>query len=341
MPQTARPVSAARLTRIGIASIALVALALASPARAQQPTAETFRATTQKLADALNAGNEQAVLDLLSPLMRKGFVDLKATDAFPRLVQEHGKLTQVGTPVASGTTARVPVTTERGSLTLTVTLDNDNLISGLTATPVPPEPPVPARNTAPMRLPVTGDWYVYWAGATEAENFHVRSKPQQRAFDLLMTDQMGQTHKGFGTSNSDYYAYGQTVSAPADGTVAQVVTGVPENTPGIANPYNALGNLIVIKVSDNTYAVLGHLQPGSVTVKAGDTVKAGQAIGKVGNTGNIEQPYLHFHLQNGPNMQEATGFEPHFTGVKLMRGAETTTPADYVPARGDRISPAP
>jgi murein DD-endopeptidase MepM/ murein hydrolase activator NlpD len=41
-----------------------------------------------------------------------------------------------------------------------------------------------------------------------------------------------------------------------------------------------------------------HLQPGSLRVKVGDKVKAGQVLGLVGNTGNTSEPHLHFQLMN-------------------------------------------
>jgi murein DD-endopeptidase MepM/ murein hydrolase activator NlpD len=337
--RAARLVTVARLAAIGLV-IALGCAIAVRPASAQQPTADQFRSTAQKLVDAANAANEQGALDLFSPIMKKGLMDQKLGGVLTGLTGQYGKLTQVGTPVVTGSTARVPVTTERGALTFTMTLDNEGKISGLYVTPAAPSAPVPERNTVPLRLPVNGEWYVYWGGASEAENFHVRTVSQQRATDLVMTDAQGQTHKGFGLANADYYSFGQNVMAPADGSIVTVVSGVPDNTPGIPNPYNALGNMIIEKVSDNTYAVFGHLQAGSITVKPGDTVRTGQVIAKVGNSGNVTEPFLHFHLQNTPTQQEATGFSPYFTGVKVVRGTQTTTPAEYTPTRGDRISPA-
>jgi murein DD-endopeptidase MepM/ murein hydrolase activator NlpD len=38
------------------------------------------------------------------------------------------------------------------------------------------------------------------------------------------------------------------------------------------------------------------MMDGSATVAAGDQVEEGQAIGRVGNSGNSSEPHLHFHL---------------------------------------------
>ena len=42
------------------------------------------------------------------------------------------------------------------------------------------------------------------------------------------------------------------------------------------------------------FAAKAHLQPGSISVKRGDRVKAGQVLGLLGNSGNSTEPHLHF-----------------------------------------------
>ncbi len=45
--------------------------------------------------------------------------------------------------------------------------------------------------------------------------------------------------------------------------------------------------------------VLAHMQPGSVTVRVGETVKVGQLLGRVGNSGSTMEPHLHVHAVEG------------------------------------------
>lgn len=46
------------------------------------------------------------------------------------------------------------------------------------------------------------------------------------------------------------------------------------------------GNYVIIEYDTNVYAALCHLQTGSIQVKAGQEVKKGDFIGRVGHSGN-------------------------------------------------------
>jgi murein DD-endopeptidase MepM/ murein hydrolase activator NlpD len=49
------------------------------------------------------------------------------------------------------------------------------------------------------------------------------------------------------------------------------------------------------------------LQPGSIRVKPGERVRAGQLLGLVGNSGNSTAPHLHFHVSDRPSILEGEG----------------------------------
>jgi murein DD-endopeptidase MepM/ murein hydrolase activator NlpD len=56
---------------------------------------------------------------------------------------------------------------------------------------------------------------------------------------------------------------------------------------------------VVIDIGGGRYAFYAHVQPGSLRVKVGDTVKRGQVLALVGNSGNSTEPHLHFHIVDG------------------------------------------
>ena len=59
------------------------------------------------------------------------------------------------------------------------------------------------------------------------------------------------------------------------------------------------GNYVVILHADGIYTVYGHLAKDSITVMAGETVKQGQVIAKMGHSGSSTGPHLHFTVGIG------------------------------------------
>src|SRR5262249_19141843 len=198
---------------------------------------------------------------------------------------------------------------------------------------------VPEKNQTKLALPFHGRWFVFWGGDTPELNYHHDSIPQRFAFDLLGVGPDGKTHKGEGSRNEDYYAFGREVLAPADGVVTEVIDGVRDNVPGSMNPLSALGNAVFIQHSKHEVSVLAHFKQGSINVRAGDAVKKGQVLGLCGNSGNSSEPHIHYHLQNTPVIQEATGIKCYFAEIELEKEAKKTTQRSYSPVKGDIISP--
>ncbi|MGH7118722.1 MAG: M23 family metallopeptidase [Acetobacteraceae bacterium] len=111
--------------------------------------------------------------------------------------------------------------------------------------------------------------------------------------------------EGDGKTNEQYYGFGQDVFAIADGTVVYVHGGMPDETPFVMmvpkSKADYGGNNIILKIAPNVFAWYAHLREGSITVKVGERVKAGQLIGKLGNSGPSEAPHLHFGLLDKPD----------------------------------------
>jgi murein DD-endopeptidase MepM/ murein hydrolase activator NlpD len=61
------------------------------------------------------------------------------------------------------------------------------------------------------------------------------------------------------------------------------------------------------------------MKPGSIPVKVGDRVVAGQQIGLVGNSGVAQVPHIHFNLMNGPKWLEAKGIPSLFDDFERLR----------------------
>ena len=74
------------------------------------------------------------------------------------------------------------------------------------------------------------------------------------------------------------------------------VVGVRDDSTvsGTDPKFKPLGNYIIIKHADGTFADYHHLQTDDAMVKIGDAVKVGQPIGLSGQTGFASKPHLHF-----------------------------------------------
>ncbi|HEY69223.1 MAG TPA: M23 family metallopeptidase [Anaerolineae bacterium] len=104
-----------------------------------------------------------------------------------------------------------------------------------------------------------------------------------------------------------------------------------------------LGNYVIIDHENGEFSLYAHMSEGTVTVDAGDAVKQGQVIGKVGNTSNSDSPHLHFHLMDSPDFQTANGLPVLFKNVPLgqaplsdFKESNSLLYSDYLFAFADR-----
>jgi hypothetical protein len=175
-----------------------------------------------------------------------------------------------------------------------------------------------------FRLPLDGPVTVAWGGPTLDVNYHGVMPDQRWAYDLLVT-MRGETFRGDGTKVEDHFAYGLPVRAPADGVVRAVHDREPDGPIGQWQFLKAMGNYVVLDVAPGQFLFIAHLQPGSLAVAEGDRVRAGQVLGRVGNSGNSSEPHVHLHLQDTPTPFFGEGIPFYFhgyrvSGVEMQRG---------------------
>jgi hypothetical protein len=319
----------------------LLAAALLAQNDSGEDPVKKFKAAAANIQAAYNDRKADVIWELFDERMKRKLSAAKLQRFLTDLFESVGKWNESGAITLKDTTAFFPAKLERASLVVTLTLDDKGRISGLLFTPQRPSLPTPERNSVKLSLPVKDEWFVFWGGDTKALNYHVVDEAQRRAFDLVVVDADGRTHRGDGTKNEDYLAWGREIVAPADGVVAEAIDGVRDNEPGKMNPYATIGNAIILVHAKDEVSLLAHFQRGSVRPKAGDRVRRGDLLGLCGNSGNSSEPHLHYHLMNTSILPEATGIKVFFEKAAVTREGTTQIREDYSPIKGDRVSPPP
>ncbi len=97
------------------------------------------------------------------------------------------------------------------------------------------------------------------------------------------------------TAGASSYHGGVDIGKPQGSPVGASRAG----TVVYAGNLGSYGQVVFIDHGDGTQTRYGHMEQGSITVKAGQTVIQGQRIGSVGNTGTSTNPHLHFEIRTG------------------------------------------
>ncbi|MFJ8996881.1 transglycosylase family protein [Streptomyces sp. NPDC102359] len=105
---------------------------------------------------------------------------------------------------------------------------------------------------------------------------------------------LGTPYHKAGSSWSKGYHTGVDFPVPTGTSVKSVGSG----TVVAAGWEGSFGYQVVVRHADGRYSQYAHLS--AISVKSGQSVGAGQRIGRSGSTGNSSGPHLHFEVRTGP-----------------------------------------
>jgi hypothetical protein len=177
------------------------------------------------------------------------------------------------------------------------------------------------------------DWLADDGPSNDPDNHHRRGLivldgraqiSERYAIDWMQVEN-GVTFSGDAADKHSYYAYGEPVLAVASGRVVTARDGLLENVPrhnGTFHPAIPItletigGNTITLDLGGGQFAHYLHLQPGSLRVKAGDRVRRGQVLARVGNSGDAREPHLHFEVTSSPRLLGGEGLPYVIAGYR-------------------------
>jgi murein DD-endopeptidase MepM/ murein hydrolase activator NlpD len=228
--------------------------------------------------------------------------------------------------------------------------------------------PSELRDPVVVEFPLRGEWAAANTPAYRIPSHGTDQLGQRYAYDLVRVD----SRKGFhlhpaGTVRSyliggrtrECYGWGQPVHAAFDGEVVEATDGVEERAwlhvvrelalvlknavtfdPAKHGLDPVLGNHVIMRM-DAVYALFAHLAPGSVAVEEGQTVRAGDLLGRVGHTGNSTAPHLHFQLMDSPDLLRAGGIPCAFREYEVDRGGRWERVERGIPRKTERVRSVP
>lgn len=300
-----------------------------------QTEKETYKKVSSEFENHYNSNDYTKLFELFSAEMKAALPIVQTTDFVKGLKSQAGKIqNREFTKYENGSYASYKTNFERALYAVNISLDNEAKINGLFVKPFKESNlPKLETNKSKLILPFKEEWTVVWGGDTKELNYHVESKAQKNAFDLVITDKDGKSFKTDGKTNDDYYAFGKELISPCEAEVVLVVDGVKDNKPGELNPIYIPGNTVILKTENNEFLFFAHFKQNSIAVKEGQKIKQGELLGLCGNSGNSSEAHIHFHIQNVEDMNIATGAKCYFDQI-IVNGEFKE---DYSPIKGDKI----
>ena len=118
--------------------------------------------------------------------------------------------------------------------------------------------------------------------------------PPARSSKKFLWPVRGRIAVGYGPHGKGRHNDGINILAPRGAPVRAVENGIVAYS---GNELRGFGNLLLIRHAGGWTSAYAHNQV--LLVRAGDRVRRGQVISKVGKSGSVRRPQLHFELRRG------------------------------------------
>jgi murein DD-endopeptidase MepM/ murein hydrolase activator NlpD len=147
--------------------------------------------------------------------------------------------------------------------------------------PVPPRKPV---GSAAARTPVVAP--ERWSGPIP--------QPPPRAGSRFLWPARGKVILTYGPKGGGLHNDGINIAAPAGAPIVAAENGVVAYA---GNQLRGYGNLLLLRHADGWVTAYAHAE--ALLVRRGEIVRRGQTIARVGSSGSVDRPQLHFEIRKG------------------------------------------
>jgi hypothetical protein len=152
--------------------------------------------------------------------------------------------------------------------------------------------------TVSLKFPFAqGKYYVIQGGSNVMTNpFHSMAPSGKYAIDIVKLNNYGnRATRVIPVKLDQYHIFGEVVHSPCNGLVISAASDLADNSPTKVDRENTAGNHIIIDCH-NSHVILAHLKQNSIRVTKGTSVREGQPIGEVGNSGTQMNPIFTYRL---------------------------------------------
>jgi murein DD-endopeptidase MepM/ murein hydrolase activator NlpD len=163
--------------------------------------------------------------------------------------------------------------------------------------------PPTAQTTPPLVAPTSPPSVPPSPPAPEPPASKNGAIPSIRGSGAFLWPVHGHILANYGSKPDGSHNDGINIGAPRGAVVQAADAGVVAYT---GNELRGYGNLILVKHASGWISAYAHCD--QVLVKRGEKVARGQVIARVGSTGNVSEPQLHFELRRGQHAVDPREF---------------------------------
>ncbi len=161
----------------------------------------------------------------------------------------------------------------------------------------------PASRSAAVALPAAASPATAVQAVPATRSLAAIPAPPPRAGGKFLWPVRGQTIARYGRKKDGLHNDGINIAAPRGAPVRAADNGVVAY---VGNELRGFGNLILVKHAGGWVTAYAHNQ--DFLVKRGQTVSRGQPIARIGSSGNVATPQLHFEIRKGTRSVDPTRF---------------------------------